>query len=109
VSGEMVPQGLPYGERDDQAEAMRSAGLRTDLGSAPARPTIAGPSGSSSPAGADPLDGDPLLSLDPSAGDMGIPMQRPPSFKEQMRTVASTSPNPLARSLASRFLQGEES
>jgi len=96
MSGELVPQGMPYGERQTTEAGMALAGAPTSLNAPQARPISALARTPQRPVGFDPL-----LELQPVAPQDEM---RVPSFREKLEESLVTSSNPLMREAARRIL-----
>jgi len=100
VSEELVPQGLPHGERKNTVTDLREAGVRVD------RPESGGTATPSAPtqAAAPPRVGfDPLLEMNPMGGV--APGFEQPTFEDRIQEAAVNSPNPMVREAARRILE----
>jgi hypothetical protein len=95
VAEELVPQGRAYGERKKTEELMAQAGVARDLPAA-----VPQPGATEQRPVEQPLEGDPLLSMQPT----GPGGPRPPSVREQIAEVAASSQNPTVREAMRRIL-----
>jgi len=100
-SEDLVPKGLPHGERQAVEAGMQQAGL--PLGSSggggriPSPPRRSGPPRSTNAA----APTDPLTSLDAS---MFAPVQAPATFEQKIEAIAQRTANPFLRLAAGRIL-----
>lgn len=109
----LIPQGLPYGERQNQVQSRSRAGLSPDPvpqpAPSPAPPPTPGGQAPPSPLRQAPFD--PLLDADPSMfpapGDVARPMQSTMSPGEYAYDLASRSQNGLLRAVAARRAQAK--
>lgn len=100
-SEDLVPKGLPHGERQRIEAGMQQANL--PLGSSggggriPVPPTRSGPPRSTNAA----APTDPLMTLDAS---MFSPVQAPATFEQKIEAIAQRTANPFLRLAAGRIL-----
>lgn len=104
---DLLPRGLPYGDRQRTIEQMRAAGLPTD--SAGVDPSLTLPGGGGAPGGPGPVaplplggePDDPLLRRTPrfphGTPNADIPVSSP---AQQFVTRAKASPNAFLREIA---------
>lgn len=107
ASKDLVPAGLPYGERAGVQQSMQQAGLPLSSGAAanqaptPIIPTDAPPGNQPTPNNLPtPASGDPLLEIAPPRAP--VPMLDGPA---QLRVILERSPNPFMQLMAQRLLE----
>lgn len=97
---DLVPLGLPYGERQRTEQALRAAGAPAGTSSLAESPT---PTGGAQPPqfqGPPSVDDDVLSRLSPTQGLLSSPQQPEVTVWDEM----AASPNPLYRLIARRAL-----
>lgn len=102
MSDELVPQGLPYGERQRVVEARRAAGVSTDAPSAP--PSFVDPLRAARP------DFDVLATVEPpprpAAASAVAPVPPVPmTARERFMEIAAVSNNEFMRRVAERLAE----
>ena len=101
MSEELIPQGLPYGERQQYEEQARAIGMQVDM---PGRPPAApGPVPQVPQPGAG-IGFDPLTTLKPTLNPAS-PAGGPVVTQQMLIEQASTSTNPIVREMAQRYMR----
>ena len=100
----LIPDGLPYGERQGQREAMGMAGVPTEVTGPPpgVAAALAAPGGAPAPA---PEEGDMLLGTEPSMPLLSMPGGPGSDPLARFRELRDTSPNPFIRRVLAAFLE----
>lgn len=99
MSEELIPQGLPHGERQQYEQQARGMGLQVDLpGTPPRGPMPQAPAPS-------PVGFDPLTTMKPTMGFGDVAAMQPQRTQQMVVEQAAMSTNPVVREIAQRYMR----